>query len=140
MPGGRCDAGETAAQAALRELDEELGLSLDESSVLGILDDYPTRSGYLITPVVVWAGRDPQLRPNPGEVASVHHVPVSHIIREEAVSFQAIPESERLVVRIFIENNHVNAPTAALLYQFREVLIGRTTRVAHYEQPVFAWR
>ena len=140
LPGGRCDAGESAVQAALRELDEELGLRLDESSVLGILDDYPTRSGYLITPVVVWAGRDPQLLPNPGEVASVHRIPGSHIIREEAVSFHAIPESERLVVRIFIENNHVNAPTAALLYQFREVLIGRITRVAHYEQPVFAWR
>src|SRR3954469_25099862 len=56
LPGGRCDEGETQIQAALRELHEELGLLLGEGDVLGLLDDYPTRSGYLITPVVVWAG------------------------------------------------------------------------------------
>ena len=44
------------------------------------------------------------------------------------------------IVQILINGGHVNAPTAALLYQFRELLCGRTTRVAHYEQPVFAWR
>src|SRR5436190_2154986 len=52
LPGGRCDAGETPLEAALRELHEELGLEPGRESVLGLLDDYPTRSGYLITPVV----------------------------------------------------------------------------------------
>src|SRR5215471_17409108 len=65
LPGGRCDAGETQIQSALRELREELGLDLAENSVLGLLDDYPTRSGYLITPVVVWAGEGGAMRPNP---------------------------------------------------------------------------
>src|SRR3984885_2095262 len=51
LPGGRCDAGETPAQAALRELHEEVGLGLAPDAILGVLDDYPTRSGYLITPV-----------------------------------------------------------------------------------------
>ena len=55
LPGGRCDEGETPVEAALRELHEELGLELGPDDVLGLLDDYPTRSGYLITPVVVWA-------------------------------------------------------------------------------------
>src|SRR6202047_221666 len=55
LPGGRCDDGETQVRTALRELHEELGLELGEENVLGWLDDYPTRSGYLITPVVVWA-------------------------------------------------------------------------------------
>src|SRR5690242_5983073 len=75
LPGGRCDAGETPIQSVLRELHEELGLALGEDSVLGLLDDYPTRSGYLITPVVVWAGAERTIKPNPAEVASVHPVP-----------------------------------------------------------------
>lgn len=140
LPGGRCDAGETAAEAALRELEEELGLSLPHNAVLGTLDDYPTRSGYLITPVVMWAGRGANPRPNPDEVASVHRIGLKDIAPIDVVSFVSIPESDRPIVRILINGNHVNAPTAALIYQFREMLAGRLTRVAEYEQPVFAWR
>jgi 8-oxo-dGTP pyrophosphatase MutT (NUDIX family) len=140
LPGGRCDPGETHAEAALRELHEELGLRLSADSVLGALDDYPTRSGYLITPVVVWAGRDAAITPNPAEVASAHPIPLQEIAQEDAVDFVSIPESERRVIRFRIGGNHIHAPTAALVYQFREVLAGRHTRVADIEQPLFAWR
>lgn len=140
LPGGRCDPGETAAEAALRELHEELGLGLDAGSVLGVLDDYPTRSGYLIAPVVVWAGDARTIRPNPAEVASVHPIPLTEIAQEDAVDFVRIPQSERQVIRFRINGSHIHAPTAALVYQFREVLLGRTTRVADLEQPLFAWR
>lgn len=140
LPGGRCDAGETAVEAALRELDEEIGLNLGADQVLGLLDDYPTRSGYLITPVVVWAGTGAQLRPNPQEVASIHRIALADIARPDAVDFIAIPESDRRVVRIHIDGHFIHAPTAAVIYQFREVLAGRDTRVADLEQPVFAWR
>lgn len=140
LPGGRCDEGETVAEAALRELDEELGLRLGTDAVLGTLDDYPTRSGYLITPVVMWAGKGARVRPNPDEVASVHRIALADIAPIDVVSFVSIPESDRPIVRILINGNHVNAPTAALIYQFREMMAGRLTRVAEYEQPVFAWR
>ena len=130
LPGGRCDAGETPSQAALREVSEEIGLSLDEGAVLGVLDDYPTRSGYLITPVVVWAGPGAVFVPNPKEVASIHVIALAEIAQPEAVDFVTIPESERPVVRIWIKGDHIHAPTAALLYQFREVMAGRVTRVA----------
>ena len=50
LPGGRHEHGETAEQAALRELDEEVGLALASSQILGHLDDFTTRSGYTITP------------------------------------------------------------------------------------------
>lgn len=140
LPGGRCDPGETAAEAALRELHEELGLLLSEKTVIGLLDDYPTRSGYLITPVVVWAGSNPPLVPNPDEVASVHHIPVSAATDPDAFNFVMIPESERRVVRFRWDDDHIHAPTAAMIYQFREVLAGRATRVADLEQPVFAWK
>ncbi len=140
LPGGRCDDGETPVAAALRELDEEIGLRLDAGQVLGVLDDYPTRSGYLITPVVVWAGADARLQPNPHEVASVHRIALADITRPDAFDFAAIPESDRRVVRVRINGQLIHAPTAAVIYQFREVLAGRPTRVADLEQPVFAWR
>jgi 8-oxo-dGTP pyrophosphatase MutT (NUDIX family) len=140
LPGGRYEPGETAVDAALRELSEELALRIDASSVLGILDDYPTRSGYLITPIVAWAGLDPVLHLNANEVASVHRVTLKDVMRPDAVDFIAIPESDRRVIRLHVNGTSIHAPTAALVYQFRELLAGRTTRVFDLEQPVFAWR
>ena len=140
LPGGRCDEGETPAQAALRELHEELGLELGAGDVLGLLDDYPTRSGYLITPVVLWAGTGAALSPNPDEVASVHRIGLDTIEDADAFSFTTIPESTRRVIRFRHAGQFIHAPTAALIYQFSEVLAGRDTRVAELEQPVFAWK
>ena len=140
LPGGRCDAGETPVVAALRELQEEVGLGLAPDAVLGLLDDYPTRSGYLITPVVVWAATSAALSPNPAEVASVHPIALSDIEQPDAFDFTLIPESDRRVIRFHLAGQMIHAPTAALIYQFREVLAGRNTRVAELEQPVFAWK
>jgi 8-oxo-dGTP pyrophosphatase MutT (NUDIX family) len=140
LPGGRCDEGETLVAAALRELHEELGLELGEEHVLGVLDDYPTRSGYLITPVVVWAPLSRAISPNPGEVASVHRIALETIEQPDAFDFIAIPESQRRVIRFRHAGRFIHAPTAALIYQFREVLGGRDTRVSELEQPVFAWK
>jgi 8-oxo-dGTP pyrophosphatase MutT (NUDIX family) len=140
LPGGRCDAGETPVQAALRELKEELGLALGEETVLGLLDDYPTRSGYLITPVVVWADAGQVIAANAAEVASVHPVRLDLIEQADAFDFTAIPESTRRVIRFRYGERLIHAPTAAMIYQFREVLAGRATRVAELEQPVFAWK
>src|SRR4030081_671837 len=139
-PGGRCDEGETPATAALRELHEELGLELKQADVLGLLDDYPTRSGYLITPVVVWATTKAAISPNPQEVASVHRIALDAIEAKDAFSFTTIPESTRRVIRFHHAGQFIHAPTAALIYQFREVLEGRDPRVAELEQPVCAWK
>jgi 8-oxo-dGTP pyrophosphatase MutT (NUDIX family) len=140
LPGGRCDAGETEIEAALRELHEELGLQLRADAVLGLLDDYPTRSGYLVTPVVIWAASSAAMSPNPAEVASVHPVSLDDIEHDDAFDFVSIPESTRRVIRFHFGERLIHAPTAAMIYQFREVLGGRVTRVADLEQPVFAWK
>jgi len=139
-PGGRLDPGETVEQAALRELEEEVGLRLDLTSVLGRLDDYATRSGYVISPVVVWGGKDVNLIPNPGEVDQIHRIPLKELLREDAPILDTIKESEHPVLKMPLGDEWFAAPSAAIAYQFREVaLLGRNTRVAHYEQPYFAW-
>jgi 8-oxo-dGTP pyrophosphatase MutT (NUDIX family) len=141
LPGGRMDAGETPEVAALRELDEELGLKLSGDKLLGLLDDYPTRSGFVITPVVFWADDPGALSPNPAEVARVHLVPLEALDAPDVPRFISIPESDRPVIQVPLLGSLIHAPTAAVIYQMREVVShGRPTRVDHLEQPVWAWR
>lgn len=142
MPGGRVDSGENVVEAALRELHEEVNLELTPDHVLGTLDDYVTRSGYVITPVVVWADIDDRhLHPNPDEVASIHPFTFQELTREDSPNLESIPESEKLVLSMNYLDDVIYSPTAAMLYQFREVGIhGKPTRVLDYDQPVFAWR
>jgi 8-oxo-dGTP pyrophosphatase MutT (NUDIX family) len=141
LPGGRRDERETAVDAALRELAEELGLTCAADAVLGALDDYATRSGFVITPIVVWAGDVAELTPDPNEVAAVYRVPLAVLDDPRVPQLKRIPESDRPVISIPMAGSNVHAPTAAIVYQLREVALhGRPTRVAHFEQPVFAWR
>jgi 8-oxo-dGTP pyrophosphatase MutT (NUDIX family) len=141
LPGGRLDPGETPEIAALRELEEEVGLALAADHLLGRLDDYLTRSGFVITPVVVWGSAAAPLRANPHEVAGIHLVPMEELLDPESLVLQSIPQSDRPVLALSILGTLIYAPTAAVLYQLAEVAVaGRETRVAHYEQPVFAWR
>ena len=140
LPGGRVDEGETALEAALREMREEINVSLTSDHLVGTLDDYPTRSGYRITPFVFWAGEEIKPEANPGEVAIIYKVPFRELAHPETPEFASIPESDRPLIRLNIVNTQVHAPTAAVIYQFREVgIFGRDTRVEHLEQPVWAW-
>lgn len=141
FPGGRIDEGESPEQAALRELHEEIGVKLSHRNILGRLDDYATRSGFIISPIVVWGGPNLALKANPDEVETIHHIPVRELLRDDAPILESIPESKHPVLKMPIGNDWFAAPTAAIAYQFREVgILGKQTRVAHFEQPHFAWK
>ena len=143
LPGGRLDPGESATEAAIRELGEEMRLTISDADILGTLDDFPTRSGFCITPVVAWGGDVRHIEPDPVEVAKIFRIPLTEL------DSPAIPRLSKSVdgkspvmsAPLPTAGGVVYAPTAALLYQFREVAMhGRPTRVAHFDQPRFAWK
>lgn len=141
LPGGRIEAEESPQQAALRELQEEVQLQLTPDAILGRLDDYATRSGFIISPIVLWADAARAMVPNADEVASIHRIALSEFLRTDAPMLEYVPDHPHPVLRIPVGDTWIAAPTAAALYQFREVcLLGRPTRVAHFGQPEFAWR
>jgi 8-oxo-dGTP pyrophosphatase MutT (NUDIX family) len=141
LPGGRLEQGETPEDTALRELKEEVDLCLTQDHILGRLDDFTTRSGFIMTPIVIWGGMEVDLKPNPQEVRSVHRIPIRELLRPDAPILEDNPQNAHPILYMPVGNSWIASPTAALLYQFREVaILGNQTRVAHYDQPPFAWR
>ena len=141
FPGGRIDAGESPLDAAIREMHEEVGVEVNPDNLIGRLDDYPTRSGYVMSPFVFWAGPEHEPIANPDEVASVHRVSFDELLRPDSPRFVEIEESDRPVVQVPVGGDLIHAPTGAIMYQFRSVgLEGASMRVDSLEQPVFAWK
>ena len=136
LPGGAVDEGEDAVAAALRETAEELGVVLTREAALGLLDDFVTLSGFVVTPVVLWSTEPLILRPDPVEVGESWLNPLTELDHPEAPRSEAHPDGGEPILRMYARGGWINPPTAAWLYQFREVALhGRWTRVGAVGQP-----
>jgi 8-oxo-dGTP pyrophosphatase MutT (NUDIX family) len=138
LPGGRLHDGEDVEECALRELAEELDVTIERHDVLGRLDDFDTRSGFTITPVVVWSGAAVTvLHPSPSEVARLFIIPAPEL-QQAVAAASKVPADE---FSLKFREVEVFAPTAAMLFQFSEVALdGRTSRVADFHQPPWTHR
>jgi 8-oxo-dGTP pyrophosphatase MutT (NUDIX family) len=136
LPGGRVDDGEDPLQAALREMHEEVNLTLDDRHFLGRLDDISSRSGYVISPFVFWAEDTSTLVPNPDEVASIHRIPLNLFEGLDAVQFIDVEGQTEKLLRLQLGPNRIHSPTGAFLLQLWEVGVnGRHTRVKQHLHP-----
>ncbi|OSC28484.1 coenzyme A pyrophosphatase [Mycobacterium vulneris] len=134
LPGGRSEPGEDVIATGLRELAEETGIVLQRQDVLGRLDDYVTRSGYLMSTIVCWADGHPTVQPNPDEVANAYFVPLADLL--VTPRFPQDPETAMRLIEFPLLGIVIHAATGAVLYQFAEVVLrGRATRVAAIVEP-----
>ena len=88
FPGGRLEPGEGPVEAALRETEEEVGLSPQSIEVLGRLDDAWSGAGHRLVPVVGWMADAPECTPNPEEVAEVHTPSGSSLFAPDAYRWE----------------------------------------------------
>jgi 8-oxo-dGTP pyrophosphatase MutT (NUDIX family) len=141
LPGGNCDPDEDVIDAAIREVREELGVNIVREAVLGLLDDFVTLGGHVVTPVVLLSAEPLQLNPDPGEVHSAWFLPLSELDHPEAPRRIQHPDGGDPILRMFANRDWINPPTAAWLYQFREVALhGREVRVSTVGQPSWTAR
>ena len=136
LPGGNCDPGEDLIDTAIREIFEELGIVVDRKGFLGFLDDFITLGGHVVTPVILWTADPVELKPDPVEVHEAWLNPLTELDHPESPMVEDDPEGGEPIRRMYARGQWINPPTAAFLYQFREVCLhGRSTRVATIGQP-----
>ena len=126
LPGGRLAAGETAAEAALREANEEVGLLPATVDVIGSLDGFLTGTGFTITPVVgVVSDAEFAAVPDPREVAGVFEVPLTVILDRSAMNVGYFERhgSRLLTYELHYGGRRIWGATAAVLRNFQDVIL-----------------
>jgi len=136
LPGGNVEPGEDAVATALRETQEELGVRLSRGDALGLLDDFVTLGGHRVTPVVFWTETVLALSPDPIEVHAVWRIALADLDHPHSPRRLPREGGGDPILQMYAGGKWINAPTAAWLYQFREVALhGRETRLDGVGQP-----
>jgi 8-oxo-dGTP pyrophosphatase MutT (NUDIX family) len=125
FPGGGIEPGDGDAEsAALRETEEEIGLGRDRVRVIGRLDDYATRTGFLVTPVVALVDVPFVIDPDAGEVSAVFEVPLAFLLdsanyQRHSRTFDGI---ERFFDAVQYAEHYIWGATAGILIDLRDSL------------------
>ena len=125
FPGGRADPGDgTPQKTALREAEEEIGLTQASVQIMGRLDDYLVGTGYRITPVVGFVAAPPPFEADSCEVAEVFEVPLPFVLepanyRRDKLTVGGV---ERRFYVLPYGAYHIWGATAAILVNFRDVV------------------
>jgi 8-oxo-dGTP pyrophosphatase MutT (NUDIX family) len=126
LPGGKAEAGEDAVQTALRECEEEIGISRDQIEVLGNLSDFfVIPSNYLVTPVIAFISQKPVFKPDPFEVSRILEARLADLVAEHAIKEKEIIAAGKyrmMAPHFEIENEVVWGATAMMLNEFRVLL------------------
>ena len=125
FPGGMCDEADiNETETALREAGEEIGLPKSSVEILGLLDDFITPTGFMITPVVGYIHSLPQLKPNPDEVAEILTVPLSFFSdKQNGRTEERTINGKQLTVWFFTFQHHVIwGATAGIIKHFHNII------------------
>ena len=128
FPGGRIDARDVdVLSAALRETEEEIGLSRRHIELAGYLPDHLIISGYRVTPVVGFVRPDFELRLEPTEVAGVFEMPLRHLLdeRNHVRRRRRFAGQELELTDLPFGEHNIWGATAGMLLTFYRVLMGR---------------